>query len=644
MSKSSFSPGLSSKVPFSSSSSLSTEETRSPQNTNYHHKEHVNDPQQGKEEELKQLIESILDQQLKVYNALLENIRGSDPSKPTYQSVFDPDVVSEVLAKARKCLAQDPKRVVEKNLMLMEDLTKLCDNLMTKILGNGQGQIFVEEEVRDKRFGDQLWQENPFFNFMKQSYLATSHWMLSLVQDLEGLDRDTYQKLHFYTRHFIDALSPSNIPYLNPEVIKATHESKGKNLIRGYFNYLRDLDPKKKRLNIRRTDINHFKVGENIGATPGKIVFQNDLIQLINYTPTTKTIYSIPILITPPWINKYYIFDLSEQNSMVRWLRDQGFNVFIISWVNPTDKHTHKTFQDYMLEGPIAAMKAIEQMASTPKVNLVGYCIGAILNSCTLSYLKEVNDDERLQSATFFASLIDFDKAGELSIFIDERHVKNIEKLSETHGYLDSHLLTDSFNLLRPNNLIWPYIINNYFLGKDPIPFDMLFWNADATRIPAKAHSYFLKNIYRANSLMKTGELVLNGQKINFPSVKTPAFFVSTIDDHLAPWTCAYPVTQFYKGPFKFVLAKSGHVAGIFNSPLLDKYGYWVNNKYTKEGHEWLDQAQYFKGSWWKEWKEWLKNHRGSQQISAKDYKERLKKFSLEATPGTYVKDSELFT
>ena len=459
--------------------------------------------------------------------------------------------------------------------------------------------------------------------------------MQSTVGEIEGMDDKTARKVDFYTRQFVDAMAPSNFIMTNPEVLRATLESGGENLVRGLENLLEDLERGKGRLAIKMTDTEAFELGRNIAVTPGKVVFQNNLLQLIQYTPTTETVYKRPLLIIPPWINKYYILDLREKNSFIRWATAEGFTVFIISWVNPDEKLANKTFEDYMVEGPLAALDAIEKATGEAEVNVIGYCLGGTLLACALAYMA-TKDDARIKSATFLAAMTEFSEAGELGVFIDEEQLTALEAKMNRRGYLEGAEMANTFNMLRANDLIWSFVVNNYLLGKEPFPFDLLYWNADSTRMPAAMHSFYLRKMYQENLLAQPGGIELKGVPIDLRRIKTPAFLLSTKEDHIAPWKSTYAATQLFSGPTRFVLAASGHIAGVVNPPEGGKYSHWVNSKNPTSPDDWLAAAKELPGSWWPEWAKWVAKFAGPKVAARVPGDGKLK--VIEDAPGSYVK------
>ena len=509
-------------------------------------------------------------------------------------------------------MMQDPAKLVEAQVSLWNDYMNLWRNTTLRMLGQDT-EPAIEPEKGDRRFKDATWQENEFFDFIKQSYLLTSRWMNATVSEVEGLDPQTARKVDFYTRQFADAIAPTNFVMTNPKVLRATAESRGENLVKGLEHMLEDLERGKGRLRISMTDEEAFEVGVNVAVTPGKVVYQNDLIQLIQYVPTTDQQYTTPLLIIPPWINKYYILDLREENSMVKWLADQGYTTFVISWVNPDESLSDKRFDDYMLEGAIEAIEAIKKICKVKKVNVTGYCIGGTLLAATLAYLK-VKGNDCIKTATYLTALTDFEEVGDIRVFIDEEQVENLEqRMEESGGYLEGADMATTFNMLRSNDLIWSFVVNNYLLGQDPFPFDLLYWNADSTRLPRAMHSFYLRNMYLENNLVKPGGLSLDGVPIDLRTVDIPTYMISYKEDHIAPWTSTYAGTKLFQGAVRFVLSASGHIAGVVNPPAANKYCYWTNTKNPKSPEKWLEGAAEHPGSWWADWDAWLKPQSGKK-------------------------------
>ena len=546
----------------------------------------------------------------------------------------DPLNIASAFMEMTARLIANPGHLVEAQLGFWRDYMSLWQNTTRRIMGM-ETEPVIDAPSTDRRFKDDAWKENEVFDFIKQSYLLSARYVQDVVKQVDGLDAKTAQKVDFYARQFVDAMSPSNFLLTNPEVLRKTAETGGENLLKGLNNLLSDLEQGKGKLRIKMTDMEAFQLGENIGVSPGKVVYQNDLMQLIQYTPSTETVLKRPLLIAPPWINKFYILDLRPRNSFVRWAVSQGHTVFMISWVNPDAKLAEKNFEDYMKEGYLAALDAIERATGEREVNAIGYCLGGTLLSSTLAYMAAKKDD-RIKSATFFVTLTDFEDAGELGVFIDEEQLKALEDKMNKRGYLEGSEMATTFNMLRANDLIWSFVVNNYLLGNDPFPFDLLYWNADSTRMPAKMHSFYLRKMYQENLLSKPGGITLAGVPIDLRKIKTPAYFLSTREDHIAPWKSTYRGTQLLSGPKRFVLAASGHIAGVVNPPDSGKYSHWINKDLPGEAEEWFKGATEMAGSWWPDWHRWV-TALGKEQVPARiPGKGKLK--AIEDAPGSYVK------
>ena len=490
------------------------------------------------------------------------------------------------------------------------------------------------DKPKDKRFKHPDWTENAIFSFVKDSYLVAAKSILSTVREIKGMDNAAARKVDFYTRQFVDALSPSNFVATNPEVLTATLESGGQNLLRGLENLLSDLGRGAGRLSITMTDMSAFRLGENIATTPGKIVYQNNLMQLIQYAPSTQDVRRQPLLIVPPWINKFYVLDLKPKNSFIKWAVDQGHTVFVMSWVNPDEKLAEKSFEDYMLEGPVAAVDAIERATGERRGNAVGYCLGGTLLASTAAYLAAKNDD-RLASATYFVTLVDFTDVGDMAVFIDNEQLASLERRMRERGYLEAEDMATSFNMLRANDLIWSFVINNYLLGKEQVPFDLLFWNSDSTRMPAAMHSFYLRKMYQQNLLAKPGGVTLAETPIDLSKIKIPTFILSTREDHIAPWKSTYAATHLYSGPIKFVMSAAGHMAGVISAPG-SKYGHWTNDNLPASPDEWFSGATSHQGSWWPVWDEWI-TRLDPDRIPARE-PGGGKLSIVEDAPGSYVR------
>ncbi|MEO3431979.1 class I poly(R)-hydroxyalkanoic acid synthase [Inquilinus sp. CAU 1745] len=546
----------------------------------------------------------------------------------------DPFNVGQAFMDMTARMMADPAKLAQAQMALWRDYAELWQRSAQRMMTGEAAEPVIEPARSDKRFKDAAWDENAVFDYIKQSYLLSARWMQSTVREVDGLDDKTARKLDFYTRQFVDAMAPSNFAMTNPEVVRATMESGGENLVRGLENLLDDLERGKGKLAIRMTDTDAFRVGDNIAVTPGKVVYENDLMQLIQYAPATETVARRPLLIIPPWINKYYILDLKPKNSFIKWAVEQGLTVFVVSWVNPGEELAAKTFEDYMIEGLLAALDAVEKATGESEINVIGYCLGGTLLSATLAWMTARGDD-RIKSATYFTTMVDFAEAGELGVFIDEEQLDALESKMRKKGYLEGDAMATTFNMLRANDLIWSFVINNYLLGKDPFPFDLLYWNSDSTRMPAAMHSFYLRNMYQRNLLARPGGITLGGVPIDLTTVKVPAFILSTREDHIAPWKSTYAATQLYAGPVKFCLAGSGHIAGVVNPPAAGKYAYWTNARKPKSPDAWLKAAKEASGSWWPEWRKWLSKFDGGSVPARVPGDGGLK--VIEDAPGRYV-------
>ena len=530
-------------------------------------------------------------------------------------------------------MMSNPTEMMRAQFGLWQDYMRLWQATAQRMMGQ-QPEPVISPERGDRRFRDPAWNDNLLFDFIKQSYLLSARYVLDSAGNGDSLDDKTQQKVEFYSRQFVDALAPSNFVVTNPEVLRATVESRGENLLKGLQNMLGDLEAGKGQLKISMTDMDAFEVGKNIATTPGKIVYQNDLMQLVQYTPSTETAHKRPLMIVPPWINKFYILDLQPKNSFIRYAVDQGFTVFVLSWVNPDEELSHKTFEDYMLEGPLEALDAIEKATGEKDVTAIGYCLGGTLLAATLAYMA-VKKDNRIKAATFFTTMVDFADPGELGVFIDEEQLAGIEEMMAKRGYLDGSEMATTFNMLRANDLIWSFVVNNYLLGKDPFPFDLLYWNSDSTRMPAAMHGFYLRRFYHENKLVEPGGIELCGVPIDLRKIRIPVYWVSTKEDHIAPWKSTYAATQLYKGQKRFVLAGSGHIAGVINPPAAGKYGYWTNAALPADADSWQETARKNEGSWWDDWSEWNKA-KSLKLIPARQPGDGGLEI-LEDAPGSYV-------
>jgi polyhydroxyalkanoate synthase len=546
----------------------------------------------------------------------------------------DPFHVAPALSEVMARLAAQPDRLMRAQADLFGRYMDLWRASAQRLHGQ-EPQAAAQPPRADKRFADPEWTSNPVFDVIKQSYLITSDWLNELVGGVEGVDPLTKRRVEFFTRMLTDAISPTNFLLSNPAALREAAETHGESIVKGMENFASDLSRGGGQLSISQTDFNQFKVGENVATAPGKVVFQNELIQLLQFSPSTDQVCEVPLLIFPPWINKYYILDLRPENSMIRWLTSQGITVFVTSWVNPDAALATRTFEDYLKEGIYAATDAVMRQAGVREVNTVGYCIGGTLLSCGLAHMA-AKGVSPIRSATFFAAQQDFSEAGDLLLFTNEDWLKQLETMMEQGGgVLSGQAMADTFNALRSNDLIWSFFVNNYLMGKEPRPFDLLFWNSDQTRMPRDLHLFYLRQFYGANALAK-GELVLDGVKLDLKTVKTPIYVQSSKEDHIAPYRSVYNGARLFGGPTTFTMAGSGHIAGVINAPAAKKYQHWTNPSLPPTVEEWMDGASEHPGSWWPHWIEWLKERSGGQ-VAARDPAAGPLK-PIEDAPGSYVK------
>jgi polyhydroxyalkanoate synthase subunit PhaC len=527
----------------------------------------------------------------------------------------------------------DPKRAVDLQTSLGKTYLDLWAASVRRLNGETSAPV-VQPDPRDRRFKDPEWSENPFFDFVKQAYLLTNRWAEHLVDDAKELDDRTRLKAEFYWRQIANALSPSNFVLTNPELLRETVKSNAENLARGMHMLAEDIAAGGGELRIRQSDPSKFEVGRNLAITPGKVIFQNELMQLIQYSPATEKVLKRPLLIVPPWINKFYILDLNPEKSFIKWCVDQGLTVFVISWANPDERLARKGFDEYMREGPLAALDAIKQATGENKVHAIGYCVGGTLLAVTLAYMA-AKKDRRIGSATFFATQVDFTHAGDLKVFVDEDQIQMVERRMAELGYLEGKRMATAFNLLRSHELVWPYIVNNYLKGQAPMAFDLLYWNSDATRMPAANHSFYLRNCYLENKLSR-GQMVVGGEKLDLSTVTIPVYNLATREDHIAPAKSVFLGSGCFGGSVRFVLSGSGHIAGVVNPPALGKYQFWAGGPPQGALEDWLAQAKETPGSWWPDWVDWLRRIDGKQVPARTPGGGKLT--PIEDAPGSYVK------
>jgi polyhydroxyalkanoate synthase len=546
----------------------------------------------------------------------------------------DPFHVAPALTEVMGRLAAQPDRLIRAQADLFSRYLDLWRSAAQRMSGDAVDDV-VQPAKGDRRFADPDWSTNPMFDVMKQSYLLTSNWLNALVSEVDGVDPLTKRRVEFFMKMLTDAFAPSNFLMSNPAALREAAATNGESLVRGMENFAADIERGHGQLSISQTDFTPFKFGENIATTPGKVVYQNELIQVIQFNPSTDQVHEIPLLIFPPWINKYYILDLRPENSMVRWLTEQGFTVFVTSWVNPDQPLAAKTFEDYMVDGIYAASQAVMAQCGVERLNTVGYCIGGTMLSCTLAYMA-AKGDHRIGSATFFAAQQDFSEAGDLLLFTDEAWINQVEQqIDEQGGILPGSAMAGTFNALRANDLIWSFFVNNYLLGKEPKPFDLLYWNSDQTRMPKVLHLFYLREFYKDNKLAK-GELTVGGEHIDLSKVTIPIYAQSSKEDHIAPFRSVYRGAKLFGGPVTFTLAGSGHIAGVINPPAAHKYQHWTNDQLPASVDDWVAGATEHTGSWWPHWAAWLAEKSGPM-IPARDPAAGPLK-PIEDAPGSFVK------
>jgi polyhydroxyalkanoate synthase subunit PhaC len=560
-------------------------------------------------------------------------LKPLENGKPRPGLAADAEEAVKALGPVAEAWMTDPQRAFEAQARLGTQFLDLWASTLRRAQGESAEPV-AEPEAKDNRFRHPEWSTNPLFDFLKQAYLITSRWAEDLVDEAEGVDERTRQKAHFYLRQIASALSPSNFLLTNPELLRETLRQNGANLVRGMSMLAEDIEAGAGELKIRQSDPTGFQIGVNIANTPGKVIFRNDLIELLQYAPTTEKVLKRPLLIVPPWINKFYILDLNPEKSFVRWAVSQGLTVFCISWVNPEADHAEKSFEHYMREGIFAALGAIEEATGEKKVTAIGYCVGGTLLAVTLAYMAATRD-KRIDSATFFTAQVDFTHAGDLKVFADEGQIRSLEADMKARGYLEGSKMANAFNMLRPNDLIWPYVVNVYMKGQAPYPFDLLYWNSDSTRMPAANHAFYLRNCYLENKLAQ-GEMEIGGVKLDLKKVKVPVFNLATKEDHIAPARSVFLGSKSFGGPVDFVLAGSGHIAGVVNPVGKPKYQFWTGGPVEGELEEWMKNATETTGTWWPYWFDWIRKQAPRLVPAREPGGGKLK--ALCDAPGTYVR------
>ncbi len=565
--------------------------------------------------------------------AMSQMLDRADNKMSPYSTASEFAETTKTLTELYSIWLKDPAKFSEGQTELMRSYAELWNNVMLRVMGQDV-RPYAEPDAGDNRFKDAEWMTNPYFDFWKQAYLVTSRWADEMIEHTTFEDERQKQKMEYHIRQLSSALSPSNFPMTNPEVVRATFASNADNLVKGMTNLVEDMTKSGDLLKISQTDLAAFEVGKNLATTPGKVIFQNRIFQLIQYAPTTAEVHKTPLLIVPPWINKFYVLDLTPAKSFIKYAVDQGFTVFVVSWVNPDESLAETGFEDYMMEGVLEAIKAVTTETGEAHINALGYCVGGTLLASTLAY-NGARGDDTVKSVTFLTTQTDFTKAGDLLLFIDDAQLRSLEEMMAERGFLDGSRMANVFNMMRPKDLVWPYIVNNYLLGKKPFPFDLLYWNQDSTRMPAANHRYYLREFYHENRLAK-GEMKLGGQRLDLKNIAIPVFSLATKDDHIAPAKSVFIGAQMFGGPVELVLAGSGHIAGVVNPPDKMKYQYWTAPTPNADSLEsWVAGAKENLGSWWPYWTDWMQKQAG-EMVPARQPGQVLE--PIEDAPGSYVK------
>ena len=583
---------------------------------------------------LEDISKTLMSSALKSQTLMSDVMRRSLEGDPALQPKADPLHAAPELVQTWEKIAGDPQLLLQAQSDLYRGYLDLWGATSKRLMGE-EAEPVIQPEKGDKRWRAADWSEHPVFDAMKQSYLLNQRFLMGLIGGAKGIDEATRRKVSFVTRQMVDALSPTNFALTNPEVLRETYESRGENLTKGLMNLVADLERGNGRLALSQTDMDGFEVGEDLAATPGEVIFRNALFELIQYAPATEQVRKRPLLIAPPWINKFYILDMRPQVSMIKWLTEQGFTVFLISWVNPDATLKDKSFEDYIREGLFTALDAVSEATGESEVDAVGYCIGGTMLGSALALMAR-ETDTRIASATFFAAQLDFEKAGELLVFIDEEWLAEIGRLMDAQGgVLDGRSMADTFNMLRSNDLIWSFVVNNYLLGRSPQAFDLLYWNADQTRMPKALHLEYLTKFYKNNALSK-GELELGGKRVDLSNVTIPVFMQASREDHIAPADSVYASAKLFGGPVEYMLAGSGHIAGVVNHPAANKYQHWTSAKLPETREAWEKTATEHPGSWWEHWRDWLHAHSDETVPAREPGGGKLKPIC--PAPGEYVK------
>jgi len=587
------------------------------------------------EQQDKEQFEAMLEHYAKTFSELVhQTLSAENKGALNFADLmFDTKRYEQLLASA---VQVDTSKLMQNQMQFMQKQTALWEQASKAMMGERAHSV-VEEERGDKRFSHEDWQKNPVFNYLKQSYLLNSELMKNTVEALTFADSKAAEQARFYTRQYVNSVSPTNSAFTNPEVCDAILQSNGQNLLKGMQNFIEDLEKSPvEAFKITQTDASAFEIGKDLAATPGQVVFKNEFIELIHYTPVTEKQFATPVLITPPFINKYYILDMDERKSMVRWLLSEGYAVFIISWVNPDVSLRDKDFVDYMKGGPLTALDVVTDITKAKKVNMVGWCVGGTLLSLASAHLR-AKGDERINSVTLLTTLLDFSKPGELGNYMSAQTFPLLEQSASIKGIFDGRILGLSFSLLRENNLFWSFFIKNYLKGEDPAAFDILYWNSDATNLTAACFKQYLEFTYIENQLQEPGKIVIDDIAIDLANMDMPCYFLTTLADHIVLWDGAYTGTKLVSGPARFVLAGSGHLAGVINPVKDGKYPHWLNDELPENAEEWFEGAQKVEGSWWPDWHQWMSKQSGRKR-AAWQVGEHPDYPALYAAPGEYVK------
>ena len=574
-------------------------------------------------------MQSWWQQNQEIFNSFTQSLNQQSPVQQALNDQNSKDFTTWLQA-----LSQQPETLIKNQTNWWQQQLQIMQNAM-QASDENIAPVIIEERG-DRRFKDDQWQQNPWFNYIKQSYLLFGESLLQNIRDTQGLDEKQKERLEFFARQTINSLAPSNFISTNPELLKLTLESKGENLVKGFELLKKDLDKSQDMLRISMTEEQAYKLGEDLATTPGRVVYQNHLFELIQYSATTEQVLETPLLIIPPYVNKYYILDLQQQNSMVKWAVDQGHTVFMMSWKNPDSSMAQISFEDYVVDGVIAALDAIEKHIGTTYVNAMGYCIGGTLLTSTLAYFTAKRMKQRIKSATLLTTLLDFSQPGEIGVFINEPTIAALEAYNTENGVMHGHSLGTAFSMLRENSLYWNYYVNNYLKGKAPMNMDLLYWNGDSTNLTAACHNFMLRSLYLENKLVEPKAISIRGTKIDLSKVKTPIYMLSTRDDHIALWQATFKGVQNTASPVTFVLGESGHIAGVINAPEANKYGYFYGPDVKGEAQDWFDKAQHKTGSWWPHWGQWL-NDLNDTKVDARATHTDEKPGIYDA-PGEYVK------